>query len=235
MAPYLETMFGPVVEVYAAASLKEAVTNLAKTFEASHPGVTVRLTFAGSQTLAAQIAHGAPADVFASASAKNLQGFAYDPKTRKVFATNRLVIISYGKKVDLKGLSDVERLVLAAPAVPAGGYARKAFDTAATKYGKPWLAKVNAHVVSEENDVRAVLAKVKLGEADAGVVYASDAISAGKGLFATPLPTAFQPRIEYPAVVLKDAPSPRLAREFMTLLLSARGRQALLKQGFGAP
>jgi len=228
-------MFGPVVEVYAAASLREAVTGLAKTFEASHPGVSVRLTIAGSQTLAAQIANGAPADVFASASAKNLQGLAYDPKSRKVFATNRLVVASYGKRVDFKGLAAVERLVLAAPSVPAGSYARKALGAAAKKYGQPWLTRIEGHIVSEENDVRAVLAKVKLGEAEAGIVYASDALSAGKGLFATPLPKLFQPRIEYPAVVLDAAPSPRLAREFIALLLSAKGRQALLKQGFGPP
>lgn len=228
-------MFAHVIEVYAAASLREAFTALAHEFEASHPGTSVHLTFAGSQTLAAQISNGAPADVFASASAKNLEGLAYDPKTRKVFATNRLVVAAYGKKIDLKGLSSVERLVLAAPAVPAGDYAAKALVGAGAKYGSDWLAKVRSHVVSEENDVRAVLAKIKLGEADAGIVYATDIVGAGNGLFVTSLPAAFQPRIEYPVAVLTAAPEPKLARDFVALLRSAKGRKALKEQGFGPP
>ncbi len=228
-------MFAHVIEVYAAASLREAFTTLAHEFETSHPGTSVHLTFAGSQTLAAQIANGAPADVLASASGKNLENLAYDPKTRKVFATNRLVVASYARKVDLKGLSSVERLVLAAPAVPAGGYAAKALADAGAKYGAVWLAKVRRLVVSEENDVRAVLAKVKLGEADAGIVYASDVVGAGKGLFVTPLPSAFQPRIEYPVAVLNAAPEPKLARDFVALLCSKKGRKALKEQGFGPP
>jgi len=228
-------MFAHVIEVYAAASLREAFTSLAHEFEASHPGVMVHLNFAGSQTLAAQIVNGAPADVFASASGKNLDGLAYDPKTRKVFATNRLVVVSYGKKVDLKGLAKVERLVLAAPSVPAGSYAAKALSDAGVKYGGGWLARVRSHLVSEENDVRAALAKVNLGEADAGIVYATDAVGAGKGLFVTALPAAFQPKIEYPVAVLSAAPEPKLARDFVALLRSAKGRKALKRQGFGPP
>jgi molybdate transport system substrate-binding protein len=213
------------LEVYAAASLREAFTDVAKTFERAHPGVSVRLSFAGSQTLAAQIENGAPADVFASASPKNLEGLAYDPSTRRVFATNRLVLIGVNS---LPALARVERIVLAAPAVPAGAYAAKALAAAGKKYGPGWLASVKSHVVSQENDVRSVLAKVKLGEADAGIVYASDA----KG---TPLPPAFQPRIEYPIVVLKDSPHAGLAKSFVSLLLSPTGRRFLKARGFGMP
>ena len=211
-----------VLEVYAAASLREAFTTVARSFEASHPGVKVRLTFAGSQTLAAQIAHGAPADVFASASAKNLKGLAYDPKTRRVFATNRLVVLG---APSLRDLSKARRIVLAARSVPAGGYAREALAKAARAYGAAWLKGVESRVVSEENDVRAVLTKIKLGEADAGIVYASDA----KGVA---IPKAFQPRIEYPAVVLTKSP---LAREFVAALVSPAGRRALAARGFGPP
>ena len=223
------------LEVYAAASLREALTAVARTFEAGHPGAKVRLTFAGSQTLAAQIANGAPADLFASAAAKNMDGLAYDPKTRRVFAVNRLVVVSSGKAVDLRGLADVGKLVLAARAVPAGGYARAAILKASRAYGSGWRSKVEARVVSEEADVRSVLAKVKLGEADAGIVYASDAFSAGKGLRAVPIPAAFQPKIEYPVAVLKDAREASLAEEFVRLLLSPEGQRALVKQGFLKP
>ena len=210
------------LEVYAAASLREAFTTIARSFEASHPGLRVRLTFAGSQTLAAQISNGAPADVFASASARNLAGLAYDPKTRRVFATNRLVVLGVPS---LKDLAKARRIVLAAPSVPAGGYAQRALAAAARSYGAAWLAGVKARVASEENDVRAVLAKVRLGEADAGIVYASDA----KGV---PIPKAFQPRIEYPVVVLTRS---RWAREFVAALGSPAVRRALAARGFGPP
>ena len=223
------------LEVYAAASLREAFTAIARTFEAGHPEVRVRLTFAGSQSLAAQIANGAPADLFASAAAKNLDGLAYDPKTRQVFAVNRLVVVSSGGAVDLKGLANVGKLVIAARAVPAGGYARAAILKASRVYGAGWKAKVEGRVVSEEADVRSVLAKVKLGEADAGIVYASDAFSAGKGLRAVAIPAAFQPRIEYPVAVLKEAREARLAGEFVRLLLSPGGQRALVKRGFLRP
>ncbi len=211
-----------VLEVYAAASLREAFTTIARAFEADHPGVKVRLTFAGSQTLAAQIANGAPADVFASASPKNLQGLAYDPKTRRVFATNRLVVLG---TPSLRDLSKARRIVLAARGVPAGGYARAALAKASRDYGAAWLRAVESRVVSEENDVRAVLTKVRLGEADAGIVYASDA----KGAL---IPKAYQPRIEYPVVALTQK---ALAKAFVATLVSPAGRKALAARGFGPP
>ena len=213
------------VEVYAASSLREAFAQVARSFEARHPGVRVSLQFAGSQTLAAQIANGAPADVFASADARNLAKIAYDPGTRRTFATNRLVVLG---APSLKALASVKRIVLAAPSVPAGGYARIALDRAGRVYGRAWLAAVRSRVVSEETNVRAVLAKVRLGEADAGIVYATDAKGAA-------VPPAFAPRIEYPVAVTKDAPEPRLAREFVEFLVSREGRRLLAARGFGPP
>ncbi len=214
-----------ILEVYAAASLREALTVVARSFEAAYPGTKVRLTFAGSQTLAAQIGQGAPADVFASADLRNLGRVAYDPKTRRIFATNRLVVI--GVK-SFRDLAKARRIVLAAPAVPAGAYARLALAEGGKRYGATWLAAVDARVVSQETDVRAALAKVRLGEADAGIVYASDA----PGVL---LPGMFQPRIEYPVAVLKDARDPALARRFVDLLLSKKGRAALVARGFRSP
>lgn len=213
------------LDVYAAASLKEAFVSLAKSFEKTHPDTKVNLSFAGSQTLAAQIAQGAPADVFASASAKNLKGIEFDPATKRVFATNRLVVVG---GPSFRDLAKTERIVLAASAVPAGGYAEQALAAAGKKWGTAWLAAVQKRVVSRENDVRAVLAKVQLGEADAGIVYASDA----KG---QPVPAPFQPRIEYPLVVLREAREPRLAKAFVALVLGKAGRQALVARGFGVP
>lgn len=222
------------LEVYAAASLREVFVAVARRFEATHPGLAVRLNFGGSQTLASQIANGAPADVFASADDRNLRRIAYDPTTRKVFALNRLVVVSK-KGVDLKGLISVHRIVVGAHPVPVGGYSESAFASATSKYGRGWAAQVRNRIVSRELDVRAVLAKVRLGEADAGIVYASDALSAGKGLRAVLIPEAFQPKIVYPVAVPKDAFEPRLAREFIDLLLSREGRLALTRQGFRAP
>ena len=218
-------MLVQTLEVYAAASLREAFSAVARRFEAGRPGVRVHLQFAGSQTLAAQIANGAPADVFASADARSLARIAYDPTTRRVFATNRLVVIGVPS---LRALSGVRRIVLASPAVPAGGYARTALARAGRVYGAAWLAAVRARVVSEETDVRAVRAKVRLGEADAGIVYATDAKGAA-------LPDAFQPRIAYPVAVPKDAPEPRLARRFVEFLVSREGRRLLARRGFGPP
>ncbi|RYG27076.1 molybdate ABC transporter substrate-binding protein [bacterium] len=226
LAPLALLLSAPrTLEVYAAVSLREAFRGVARAFERTHPGVAVRLTFSGSQTLAAQIQNGAPADVFASAAPKNLRNLAYDPSSRRVFATNRLVLL--GKK-DLRSLASARRIVLAAPFVPAGGYTGQALTQAGKRFGATWLASVRSHIVSQENDVRTVLAKFRLGEADAAIVYATDA----KG---TPLPRPFQPRIEYPVVRLTEAPEPSLAKEFIGLLLSPVGKRCLKARGFGVP
>ena len=218
------------LEVYAAASLREAFGVVGARFEAAHPGTRVRLTFAGSQTLAAQIGQGAPADVFASASPKNLAGLAFDPGSRRVFATNRLVVIG---AASLRDLARARRIVLGASSVPVGGYADAAIASAGREWGAAWRQSVLAHVVSREADVKAVLAKVRLGEADAGIVYASDAL--GVRVRTTAIPAAFGPRIEYPVVVLRDAREPALGREFVALLRAKAGRAALAARGFGTP
>ncbi len=227
-------MLAHTLEVYAAASLREAFTTVARAFEATHAGVKVHLQFAGSQTLAAQIANGAPADVFASADARNLGKIAYDPNTRRVFATNRLVVVSPGGKMNLQDLQNVNRIVLAAQAVPAGAYARETLARGRERFGNDWYLRTERKVVSEEADVRAVLAKVRLGEADAGIVYASDAVGV-KGVVATSIPADLQPVIEYPAAVTKEAREPRLARTFVEFLVSRAGRKALAARGFGPP
>jgi molybdate transport system substrate-binding protein len=242
LAAYL--IFGPKpqsareLNVFAAASLKESFQAIAHSFEASHSGIKVRLEFGGSQDLAAQINQGALADVFASASPKNLEQVAYDPSTRRLFALNRLVIVVpiNGSTVpSFRDLSRAKNIVLAAPTVPAGGYALKALDSAASRYGAAWRAVIRSHVVSEEQDVRAVLTKVELGEADAGIVYATDAESANGRVRTTPIPESFQPRIEYLMAVMKSSKIAPDAMSFVRATLAPEGQRAIKDRGFRSP
>jgi molybdate transport system substrate-binding protein len=238
IALYLLTFRSDELNVFAAASLKDSFGQVAREFQSSHPGIIVRLNFAGSQQLASQIDQGAPADVFASASPKDLERVEFDAATRRDFASNRLVIVAptSGQTIrNLQALETAQRIVLAAPQVPAGGYARTTFELAAKRLGQPWLSNVRAHVVSEELDVRAVLAKVVLGEADAGVVYASDAVSAGAKVKVTLIEGRYQPKIRYPIAAIKGSHAPALAREFIQFVLGPTGRKDLKAQGFSAP
>ena len=119
--------------------------------------------------------------------------------------------------------------------MPAGGYALFALDKASAVYGGGWRKSVDAHVVSEEQDVRQVLAKIVLGEADAGIVYATDALSAGKKVRVVPILPRFQPVIEYPLAIPKSSSQPALAREFTKEVLGREGRRELAKYGFAVP
>lgn len=226
------------MEVSAAASLHDAFQAIAARFEAHHPGTVVHLNFGGSQELAAQINQGAPCDLFASADQRNLAKIAYDPATRRVFALNRLVIVTPSDRTAVSGfrtLDAADSIVLAAAAVPAGGYARFALDRAATIFGRSWRATIDSKIVSEEQDVRQVLAKVVLGEAGAGVVYATDALSAGSKVRTIAIPERFQPAIEYPLAIPRSAANPALAREFVSELRGPVGRTELVRRGFFVP
>ena len=188
-----------------------------------------RYSFGGSDELAAQIREGAPADVYASASPKypaelHAAGLAGRPR---VFATNRLVVITReGYAGDLASLSAAgTKVVLAAEGVPVGDYAREALATL-------HLQAVLDNVVSEEDDVKGVVSKVSLGEADAGVVYATDAKAVADKVRVLDVPASAQPRIEYAATVVRDGDG---AREFVDELLGPEGRAALSDAGFGPP
>jgi molybdate transport system substrate-binding protein len=179
------------LNVFAAASLREAFTSLSRRYESTRPGLKIRLNFAGSQTLAAQIKHGAPADVFASASAKNLNDVAYDRATYRVFVCNTLTLaVRKGLRGvnSLADLSRVRNLVVADPAVPVGRYTELFLSKAAKVYGTAWLKSVRSHIVSRETDVKAVLAKVRLGEGDAGIVYSSDVATSRGAVREIPIP-----------------------------------------------
>ena len=223
------------VSVFAAASLKDAFTSIARSYEAEHPGIHVMLTFAGSQTLATQINQGAPADVFASASMKNLKEANPDPSSIRVFALNRLTIVEragWNGVHSLKDLSSVPKLVLAADPVPAGHYAYELLSNAAKQYGPAWFRSVESHVVSREIDVRAVLAKVRLGEADAGIVYESDAVwpGAGDGV-KIPIRSTSSPSIRWGC--FRSHRTRTWAR--LEVSLSPLAQSELTKQGFISP
>ena len=217
--------------VLAAASLTETFTALEKQFEAGHPGVDVKLNFAGSSDLAQQVVNGAPADVFAAASDATMKtvtdaGLAAGPPT--IFATNVLQIATApGNPKGIASFADLARpdlkVVVCAPQVPCGA--------AADKIEK--VTGVALSPVSEETDVRSTLGKVTSGDADAGLVYVTD-VSAAKGsVQGVSFPEADQATTNYPITVFKDAPQAQLARQFVDVVTGDAGRQALEAAGFG--
>ena len=227
------------LSVFAASSLTEAFAEIATVFEAEHSGVKVQLNFDGSSTLATQITQGAPADVFASADEDQLQtvvdaGLADQPT---LFATNRLSVITPPES-RVKRLQDLAQpgvlLVLAAPEVPVGKYAREALEKMNARYGADFSARVLGNLVSEESNVRQVALKVELGEADAAIVYETDA-AAADNVATIPIPGPLNVTGNYPVAALKDSAQPALARAFVALLLSQRGETVFGKYGFGTP
>ncbi len=214
--------------MFAAASLTEVFTELGAVYEQQHPGADVTFSFAGSQSLVAQIEQGAPADVLATADEKSAESvrsaLAADPV---VLARNRLaVVVERGNPLRLTSLADLQRpglkVVLAGPTVPAGKAARAALTAAG----------VTVRPVSEELDVKAVLQKVRLGEADAGIVYATDVRAAGTDVTGLPLPGVSN---AYPAAVLRDIPHEAAAQAFLALAASPEGRAVFARFGFLPP
>lgn len=221
------------VTVLAAASLTDAFTELGRLFERAHPGVTVQLSFAASSELASQVTAGAPADVFASASTDTMDqvvaaGTTAGPPV--VFARNTLQIaVPPGNPGDVTGLADLARedlaVALCAPEVPCGAAAARALTA----------ARVTAAVDTFEQDVRAALTKVVLGEVDAALVYRTDVESAGGDVVGIDFPEATQAVNDYPIAVLADAPNPVAARAFLDAVLSPSGASVLQGDGFQPP
>jgi molybdate transport system substrate-binding protein len=221
------------VTVFAAASLTEAFRTIAKGFEAALAGTTVTFNYAGSSTLVRQIIEGAPADVFASADEENMKKavdagmVSGSPQT---FVRNRLaIIVPRGNPKHVTGLADLGRagtvVSLAAPAVPVGHYAVEAFG----KAGVPVPASSN------EADVKAVVTRVSMGEADAGVVYVTDVAAGGDKIEAVSIPEAQNVVASYPIATLSHAPNAAGARAFVAYLLSPAGQAVLTKAGFLPP
>jgi molybdate transport system substrate-binding protein len=235
----------PAVEqelvVFAATSLREVFSELGGELERLHRGTKLRFNFAGSQELRTHVQHGAAADVFASADTRHMDELVKAGKAAPptVFARNEPVIVvareSAGKVRSLADLPAAERIVIGTPEVPIGRYTLRILDLAAANFGADFRARVEARVVSRELNVRQVLAKVSLGEAQAGIVYRTDAVAAGDGTHVVGIPPNLNVIAEYPIAVLRGAPHPGLARVFVELVRSARGQRALARAGFLPP
>ena len=227
--------------VFEAASLKDVFATLSRRFEAEHPGTTVLTNAAGSQELRAQLEHGASADVFASADRRHMEALVAEGlvNTPLLFACNEpVLVVRTGLAATVNAFADlprVERLVVGAPDVPIGNYTAQILKKAATRYGAAFTVAVEARVVSRELNVRQALAKVVLGEADAGIVYRSDAVTAPAGkVRLIPIPAELNVRAEYPLAMLKRAPQPALARQWLALVTSPARATALREAGFVA-
>lgn len=221
------------VVVFAAASLTEPFQQMADVVERRRPDLDVVLSFGGSSSLAPQILSGAPADVFASANPDTMQ-IAVDggavADTPVHFATNRLQIaVPVGNPADVQTIEDLAdpdlKLALCAPAVPCGSAAQRALKSAG----------VVAEPVTYEEDVKAVLSKVLLGEVDAGLVYRSDVLAAGGQVRGLDFDEAADAVNTYAAAPLAEAPNPKGARVFLEFVQSDRGREILSDAGFEVP
>lgn len=244
--------------VFAAASLAEAFAEVGDSFEAENPGVSVAFNFAGSQQLRTQLEHGARADVFASADMKQMDAVIATSLTLDAptnFATNRLVIIApvnskpgfpQGGAADTPANDGLQflaqpglKLVLASPEAPVGAYSRQMLERAGAdpRFDQEYLSLVLANVVSEETNVRNVAQKVALGEADAGIVYQTDAMAkyAAGRVRAIPIPEPFNITASYPVAPLKETRQPELARKFVRFLTSDQSQEILLRHGFEKP
>jgi len=238
LAPSARAQGPKEVVVFAAASLRDAFAELGQRFEQSHPGTKVFFNFAGSQELRTQIENGAPADVFASADQRHMQALV-DGKSAsapEIFARNEpVLVVPKGNPAGIGGLKDLpraKRIVLGVPEVPIGAYALRILDAASKQYGSDFRAKVEAGVVSRELNVRQALAKVTLGEADAAVVYRTDAAAAKQKIEVIAIPPDLNVVAEYPIAVLTRAKQPALAGEFVGAVLSPAGREVLARCGF---
>jgi molybdate transport system substrate-binding protein len=223
------------ITVLAASSLTEAFGELGDRFETSHPGVSVTFSFGPSDGLAQQIDQGSPADVFASASTKWMDDVEQNGpgvSGRADFARNRLVlIVPKDDPAGIERFTDVSKqgvkLVLAAEGVPVGDYAREALDNAGI------AAQADANIVSNEEDAKAVLQKVLLGEADAGIVYVTDVTpEVAPDLRAIAIPDDVNVIATYPIAVVTGSANPDLAKEFEDLVLSSDGQRVLRSHGF---
>jgi molybdate transport system substrate-binding protein len=228
--------------VFAAASLKDAFGAAAEAFARRQPPIAVRFNFAGSQQLALQLEQGAQADVFASADQRWMQvvrDSGLVAGTPSVFARNRLIAITPAAnpgRVDR--LQDLGRrglkLVLAAEAVPAGKYSREALGrlAAAPGFGADYPARVLRNVVSQEENVKAIVSKVQLGEADAGIVYVSDVTPAvRRAVRAIEIPDQYNVVATYPIAVLRSAAHPEAAHAFLAFVRSPEGQTLLGRYG----
>jgi len=227
----------PSLSVFAASSLTEAFLELERGFEAANPGVDVALTFAGSHVLRLQIEQGASADVFASADESHMTALvrAGSVSQEQVFAHNELVVITpRDNPAGLESFNDLpraSRVVIGAENVPVGIYTRECLRRASERIGPEFASKVREHVVSEESNVRLVRAKVELGEADAAIVYRTDAVASERVRLVS-IPEELNARADYYIGQLGRTSRPELARRWIAYVRSEDGRSILSRRGF---
>jgi molybdate transport system substrate-binding protein len=218
------------ISVFAAASLTASFNALGKTFHEANPGVGVNLNYAGTPTLVTQIEQGAPADVFASADTANMDKLTADGFTAgssQVFAHNQLeIVVAPGNPKGITGLADLSKpgviYISEAPTVPAGKYSLQALASAGVKVTPKSL----------ETSVTAVIGKIELGEADAGIVYTTDVSAAGSKVTGVQIPAANNVIATYPIVVVKGTTNSVVANAFIAYVLSAMGQSTLATFGF---
>ena len=217
------------VNIFSAASLTEAFTELGETFESRNPGLKVNTSFGASGTVTQQVIQGAPADVLVTADEENMRkatsaGAAVGPQP---FVRNRLAImVQAGNPKQITTLADLAKpgltTILCAPQVPCGKFALESLNK----------ASVTLQPKSLEENVKGVVTKVTTGEADAGIVYVSDIRAAGDKAQGVDIPDAHNVIATYPIATVKQSPNPEAARAWIDLVLSDEGRQALTKHGF---
>jgi molybdate transport system substrate-binding protein len=218
------------IKVFAAASLTAAFTEIGQQFTAANGGSKVTFNLAGSQALATQIQQAAPADVFASADTTNMDKVTGLVNTPQNFASNQLqIVVEQGNPKSVASLEDLAdpnlKVVLAAPDVPAGKYAGEILGRAG----------VTVKPVSEEDNVKAVVTKVSLGEADAGIVYVTDVTAGGDKVEGVEIPEDQNVLATYPIATVKASKARDQAQAFLDLVLSAEGQQVLKEYGFLPP
>jgi len=226
---------GGTLNVFAAASLVNAFGKLKTTFESQHPGWKVTLNLAGSDQLAAQIEQSAPADVFAAASPKypeELQGKKLLGTTTN-FATNSLLLVTpKANPAHIKTPKDLEKgdakVVVADPAVPLGSYTETVLENLGIDESK-------LNIVSKEQDAEAVLAKLTLGEADAGFVYVTDALSQKSKLHEIEFPASADATASYPIGIVAASKNKKVAQQWIDLVTGSDGQAVLRQYGFGPP
>jgi molybdate transport system substrate-binding protein len=229
--------------VFAAASTSAAFEEIAAGFRAQNPGVEVAFNFAGSNQLAHQLALGAPADVFASADEAQMRAAEgagrIAPGASQVFANNRLAVAyAVNSPASPHSLKDLARpglrLVLASEAVPIGRYSLELLERASSMpgYDADFHEQVLANVVSYEENVRLVLGKVSLGEADAGIVYATDVAGPSARVGRLEIPDQLNVTARYPIAPIADSANPAMAQSFVDYVLSPEGQTVLERYGF---
>lgn len=240
-APRLPLLAKEPLTIFAAASLRGAFGELKAAFARHSPHVELTFNFAGTQELRTQLEHGAPVDVFASADRQHMDALRQSSRVKEpvVFARNEPVIVvareRQGSVTSLADLPQLDRLVVGAPEVPIGRYTAQLLANAAGVLGADFGARFQQKVVSRELDVRQVLNKVALGEADAGIVYRTDALVAKGRVGVLHIPAQLNVIAEYPIAVTTTTAHPTAAGAWLQFVLSPAGQEVLNQAGFLSP